>query len=74
MTWKEMEKSSYEEIAEFLEKCNTCPKEENPDHVCVVDQEGDTDCKLCLKLMLQGVEVGADDFDDAKEYGRGYRV
>ena len=73
MTIVEIQKSPLGTVARWLHDCNACPKESGDESVCVVDDEGDIDCVGCWMMHLAG-EDRENVIDDAKEYGRGYRV
>lgn len=60
MTWKEMEKASLNELADYLKECQACPAaaEGGNEFPCVVDKEGNLDCVECWKMVLKGEERG----------------
>jgi hypothetical protein len=73
MTFSEIKKSTIEEFAEQLVAFDACPRSDGSEDICVVDSEGTPDCKTCWIMHLNG-EDRENVIDDAKEYGRGYRV
>jgi hypothetical protein len=76
MTLSEIQKSPLADVAKWFVKLGACPMETGEEPGCIVDEDGDHDCKTCWEMHLEGVERCSDydDPDDAKRYGRGYCV
>ena len=73
MTLAEIQKTPIDELAKWFVKLGACPLETGEEPGCIVDDDGDRDCKDCWMMHLNG-EERENVIDDAKEYGRGYRV
>ena len=73
MTLTEIQKTPIDELAKWFVQLGACPMETREEPGCIVDSDGDRDCKACWMMHLAG-EDRENVVDDAKEYGRGYRV
>lgn len=73
MTFNEIKQLTIKDFAEQLVSFNACPRNDGSEEICVVDEDGDIDCQRCWEMHLCG-EDRDNEYDDAKEFGRGYRV
>ena len=76
MTFEEIQRTPIDELAKWFVDLGACPLETGEEPGCIVDGDGDHDCKDCWIMHLEGIERTneKDDLDDAKRWGRGYRV